>query len=328
MKERTRALLALSAFAWITGSGTPARAEPAGATATPGDPALALAALDRQIADADADRQSSRKQLEQLGEQVKQRRASVVARGRAFYRLTRTGLLPIGGGFGALVTHAMHVERARRVLVQDVQEEARLRAKAAELARHLEKLAHDQADLAAQRATLESARAANEDEQRRQAEFDKAFQTSTGAASGYVPVLGGGSALSPDTPAGGFATARGRLLFPVVGRADVSPARREGAEGPGLEIHAPAGSPVRAVFAGRVAFADRYGPYGKIVILDHGDHYFTVSGNLDEIDVKIGQDVAAGDRLGTVGDDGHGSMLYFEVRHGSRTVQPKEWLGL
>jgi septal ring factor EnvC (AmiA/AmiB activator) len=82
------------------------------------------------------------------------------------------------------------------------------------------------------------------------------------------------------------------------------------------------------VFAGRVAFADRYGPYGRIVILDHGSHYYTVSGNLDEVDVKTGADVGAGERIGTVGDDGQGSMLYFEVRQGSRTVPPGPWLGL
>ena len=138
----------------------------------------------------------------------------------------------------------------------------------------------------------------------------------------------GGAALPPDTPAGGFATARGRLLFPIAGRAEVNPARRSGTDGAGLEIRAPAGTPVRAAFAGRVAFADRYGPYGKIVILDHGDHYYTVSGNLNEVDVRIGQDVAAGERIATVGDDGRGSMLYFEVRHGSRTVSPEPWLGL
>ena len=53
-----------------------------------------------------------------------------------------------------------------------------------------------------------------------------------------------------------------------------------------------------------------------------------MSGNLDEIDVKIGQDVGAGERIGTVGDDGQGPMLYFEVRHGSQTVAPSAWLGL
>jgi septal ring factor EnvC (AmiA/AmiB activator) len=118
------------------------------------------------------------------------------------------------------------------------------------------------------------------------------------------------------------------LLFPVVGRADVRPAHREGTDGPGLEIHAAVGAVVRAVFAGRVAFADRYGPYGRIVILDHGDHYYTVSGDLDEVDVKVGQDLGVGERLGTVGDDGQGPMLYFEVRHGSQTIAPAAWLGL
>jgi len=322
MKRGAAAWLAIAIALPLVATG---RAAPA-PSASPADPALALAALDRRLADIDAQQQSGRQEIGRLGEQLAARHARVLARGRAFYRLTRAGLLPIGGGFDALVTYAMHVERARRVLASELEEEARLRGRAAELARDLERLSRDKGALAVQRSAMDAARAAAQEEERRQKAFDKAFETSTGAAAGYVAV--GGGALSPDTPAGGFATARGRLLFPVAGRADVNPARRDGTEGPGLEIHAPAGSPVRAVFAGRVSFADQYGPYGRIVILDHGDHYYTVSGNLDEIDVKIGQDVGAGERIGTVGDDGHGSMLYFEVRHGSRTMPPKEWLGL
>lgn len=105
-------------------------------------------------------------------------------------------------------------------------------------------------------------------------------------------------------------------------------AHREGTDGPGLEIRAPLGTPVRAVFAGRVVFADCYGPYGRIVILDHGDHYYTVSGNLESALVKTGADVEAGERIGAVGDDGQGAMLYFEVRHGLQTMPPGPWLGL
>ena len=196
-----------------------------------------------------------------------------------------------------------------------------------DLAGDLERVARDRVALASQRTAMDAARLAMDDESRRQAAFDRAFQTSTGARPTTWPSTAAGD-LAHDPPAAGFAAARGRLLFPVAGRADVRAAHREGTDGPGLEIHAPAGSPVRAVFAGHVAFADRYGPYGRIVILDHGDHYYTVSGNLDEIDVKIGQDVGAGERIGTVGDDGPGPMLYFEVRHGSQTVAPGPWLGL
>jgi septal ring factor EnvC (AmiA/AmiB activator) len=53
-----------------------------------------------------------------------------------------------------------------------------------------------------------------------------------------------------------------------------------------------------------------------------------VSGNLGSIDVKIGDDVTAGERIGTVGDSDDGPLLYFEIRHGSVTVPPGPWLGL
>ena len=114
----------------------------------------------------------------------------------------------------------------------------------------------------------------------------------------------------------------------VVGKADVRAAHREGTDGPGIEILAQTGSIVRAVYAGKVAFADRYGAYGRIVILDHGEHYYSVSGNLGSIDVKIGDDVGAGERVGTVGESDSGGMLYFEIRHGSAATAPQPWLGL
>jgi murein DD-endopeptidase MepM/ murein hydrolase activator NlpD len=292
-------------------------AAPTTATPLPAEPALALAALDRRIADLDGEEQSDKQELGRLGGQVAGMHARVIARGGAFYKMTRAGLLPVGGGFGALVTHAMHVERSRRLLAANLEEETRLRARTAELARDLERVARDRVALASQRTSMDAARLAMEDERRR--------QTSTGAE--YIAVYGG-SGLPPDSTSAGFSAARGRLLFPIVGRAEVRAAHREGTDGPGLEIHAPVGTVVRAVFGGRVAFADRYGPYGRIVIVDHGDHYYTVSGDLDEVDVKIGQELGAGERVGTVGDDGQGPMLYFEVRHGSQTIAPGAWLGL
>lgn len=317
----------LSVLALVSVVAARSHAAPGVPGAPPVDPALALAALDRRIADLDAEEQGDKAEIHRLGGEVARDRARVVARGRAFYKLTRAGLLPIGGGFDALVHHAMEVERARRLLAEDVTAETHARTRAGDLARDLERVARDRVALATQRTSMDAARLAMEDEQRRTAAFDRAFESSTGASGEYVAVYGGTGA-APETQAGLFAAARGKLLFPIAGRAEVRPAHREGTDGPGLEIHAPVGTAVRSVFAGRVAFADRYGPYGRIVILDHGDHYYTVSGDLDEIDVKIGQDVGAGERIGTVGDDGQGSMLYFEVRHGSQTIAPAPWLGL
>jgi murein DD-endopeptidase MepM/ murein hydrolase activator NlpD len=319
-----RVLVGAAALSVVGASGRAAPSLPSGPT----DTALALAALDRRIADLDSSELSDKQELNRLSSRIGASRARVIERGRAYYKMTRAGLLPLGGGFDVLVTYAMHVERARRMLASDVEEDDRLRLRATEIASDLERVARDRVALASQRTAMDAARIAMADEVRRQAAFDKAFQSSTGAGADYVPVYGGNGAVDPDGTNAGFATARGRLLFPVVGRADVQAAHREGTDGPGLEIHAPVGSVARAVFSGRVAFADRYGPYGRIVILDHGDHYYTVSGDLDEIDVKIGESVSAGERIGTVGDDGQGAMLYFEVRHGSQTVAPAAWLGL
>jgi murein DD-endopeptidase MepM/ murein hydrolase activator NlpD len=287
---------------------------------------LALAALDRKIADLDAEEDSSKKELTGLGGRIAETHAHVLAKGRSFYRLTRAGMLPVGGGFDALVSHAMRVERVRRALQSDLALEKQLRERGAELSQDLERVARDRVALGSQRTAMDAARFAMEDEERRRQAFDRAFESSSGGGSEYVAIYGGATP-DPATPAG-FQASRGRLLFPVIGRAEVRPARREGTDGPGLEVHAPLGSAVRAVFAGRVAFADRYGAYGRIVIVDHGEHYYTVNGNLASAEVKVGEEISAGERIGSVGDDGQGPMLYFEIRHGSETIAPGPWLGL
>ncbi len=287
------------------------------------DPILALAALDRRIADLDSEDQATRKEITDLGPKIAKVHVRAISRGRAYYKLTRAGMLPVGAGFDSLVSHAMRVERARHTLEQDLIAEGHLRTHGAELAKNLERVARDRESLASQRTSMDAARMAIEDERRRHQAFDKAFESSN-AGSDYVAVGGP----SDDVALGAFASARGKLLMPIAGRAEVRNAKREGADGPGLEMLCAEGSIVRAVYTGRVAFADRYGAYGRIVIVDHGDHFYTVSGNLGTVDVHVGDDISAGERLGTVGDDGAGSMLYFEVRHGSQTVPPAPWLGL
>lgn len=292
--------------------------------------ALALAALDRKIADLDTEEIAAKKELSEIGSRISGSRQRTLVRGRAFYKMTRAGLLPVGGGFESWISHAMRVERGRRLLVSDIDAERKLRIRAAELAQGLERASRDRFALANQRSAMDAARLALEEESKRQVAFDQAFSVSAGSTD-YVAVYsgnGGTGTGSREPGMAGFTASRGKLLFPLVGRAETRAARREGTDGPGLEIRAALGSPVRAVFAGRVAFADRYGPYGRLVIVDHGEHYYTVSANLASVEVRVGQEVAAGDRIGSVGDDGQGAMLYFEVRHRTEIVPPSPWLGL
>src|SRR5262249_14415956 len=144
----------------------------------------------------------------------------------------------------------------------------------------------------------------------------------------HTAVYGASGPSDPTLTVDGMAALRGRLPFPLAGRSEIQRARRASSDGPGLEMRAPRGTPVRSVFAGRVAFADTYADYGRTVIIDHGRRHYTVSANLDTIDVEVGDEIAAGARLGSVGDSGNGSRLYFEIRVGKDTVNPEEWFGI
>jgi len=135
-------------------------------------------------------------------------------------------------------------------------------------------------------------------------------------------------------PESAFASLRG-TLEPPVAASIVSPFGRvvdrefqTETYRKGVEFAAPLGAPVRAVARGRVGFAGWFRGYGRLVILDHGDQYYTVSGHLDAIDVAVGQAVAAGQVIGSVGETGSlaGPRLYFEIRRGGQPVDPRRWL--
>ncbi len=97
----------------------------------------------------------------------------------------------------------------------------------------------------------------------------------------------------------------------------------------GIDIRAAIGTPVRAVAKARVDYtSEDYGTYGQMVILNHGDGYYTLYGHLSEILVNVGQEVEAGATIGRVGDSGSlkGPELHFEVRQGGSALDPRGWL--
>lgn len=95
------------------------------------------------------------------------------------------------------------------------------------------------------------------------------------------------------------------------------PVTGEDQEHTGLDLAAPAGTPVLAAAAGRVEFAGEKGGYGNLVIITHADGSQTYYGHLDEIAVKEGQLVSAGQKVATVGSTGvsTGPHLHFEARN-------------
>jgi septal ring factor EnvC (AmiA/AmiB activator) len=144
----------------------------------------------------------------------------------------------------------------------------------------------------------------------------------------------GGRAPEPYT--GDFARARNQLDWPVegsvVGRFGPERHPRFGTTtlNNGIDIAAPAGTAVRSVARGRVDFtSDDFAAFGQVIIVNHGSGYYTLYGHLSEITVHQGQEVAAGQTIGRVGDSGtslKGTVLHFEVRNGGSALDPEDWL--
>lgn len=96
----------------------------------------------------------------------------------------------------------------------------------------------------------------------------------------------------------------------------------------GIEIRSSEGAPVKAVHQAVVAYADWFKGYGLVVILDHGDHYYTLYAHLGKSLVKVGEAVDRSQLIGEVGTTGPGNeaTLYFELRHHGTPLDPIGWL--
>ncbi len=95
----------------------------------------------------------------------------------------------------------------------------------------------------------------------------------------------------------------------------------------GINIRAAKGTPVRAVFAGKVLFAGSLDGYGNLLILGHGKDYHSLYGHLDEILTRVGHSIRKDQIIGRSGDTGSlmGETLYFEIRHKGKPVEPVSW---
>lgn len=98
--------------------------------------------------------------------------------------------------------------------------------------------------------------------------------------------------------------------------------------GSGITLAARRGEPVRAVGPGKVIYADRLSGYGNLLVLDHGESFYTVYAHGALPAVHVGDRVDEGQTIARVGEGGAlgRPALYFEVRRGGRPVDPLQWL--
>jgi septal ring factor EnvC (AmiA/AmiB activator) len=126
-----------------------------------------------------------------------------------------------------------------------------------------------------------------------------------------------------------FAKLRGQLVWPVQGKvlADFGEPRSSGINWSGVLFGTDRGTQVRALYFGRVIYADWLPGLGLLLILEHSGGYLSLYGHTEQIFKSVGEWVAPGDVIATVGDSGGEARpeLYFELRKGSRPVNPHPW---
>ncbi|HRO66152.1 MAG TPA: peptidoglycan DD-metalloendopeptidase family protein [Pseudobdellovibrionaceae bacterium] len=96
----------------------------------------------------------------------------------------------------------------------------------------------------------------------------------------------------------------------------------------GMRWSAPRGTQVRTVYDGTVVWVGSISTSGQSVIVDHGDHYYTVYSELENPMVQEGQEVRANETLALVGRSGleEEPGLHFEIRHFSEPDDPQAWM--
>ncbi|HUD70936.1 MAG TPA: M23 family metallopeptidase [Dongiaceae bacterium] len=119
------------------------------------------------------------------------------------------------------------------------------------------------------------------------------------------------------------------LAWPLTGII-TGPYGRRGKHGhhAGIDIDGQEGDPIRAAASGVVVEAGLDGPYGRRVVIDHGDGLSTLYAHAEKLLVHPGETVHVGQRIALVGRSGNarGTHLHFEVRHDGRTVNPNGYL--
>lgn len=141
------------------------------------------------------------------------------------------------------------------------------------------------------------------------------LQGVAGGATRALRAYASDNGLSASPVSGGLSSAFGSRADPIDGHRS---------EHQGVDLAAAIGTPVVAAGPGVVVSAGDSGGYGQRVVVDHGDGLETRYAHLARIDVKPGDRLNAGQRLGEVGSTGRttGPHLHFEVRRQDRAIDP------
>jgi len=215
-------------------------------------------------------------------------------------------------------------------------ERERLRAALAERERQEQRLLGLQGELERRRADLGAAQkkkgALLENIRTRQQSEQQALEGMVQMERDLTALLG--RVQDPASPSRGLARFRGLLGWPASGPVALPfgnvrhPRFHTEVPHQGLDIACPPGTEVRAVFQGKVIYSDWLRGYGEMIVIDHGDEYLSIYGQLGERLVEVGQEVRQNEPIARSGPEGTFGVtgLYLEIRHQGEPQDPLPWL--
>lgn len=121
---------------------------------------------------------------------------------------------------------------------------------------------------------------------------------------------------------------QGKLDWPAKGKRVVSFAPDGNPASNGIGLALPAGTPVRSVSWGKVVHNDQLRGFGQVVIVFHGEDYYSLYAFLSDAPIPVGREVERGQQIGVCGfyPAAKGEGLYFELRHRQKVINPLKWL--
>ncbi|HTC52209.1 MAG TPA: peptidoglycan DD-metalloendopeptidase family protein [Steroidobacteraceae bacterium] len=302
-----------------------------------------LADLRHERAARSADRASAAAQKRSREAAVAEMRAGLAQQLRAAYMIGREEPLKLllnqqdPARAGRMFAYYSYFGRARAGVIAAIDTDIRALATLdAQLAADEQRLDDLQTATTDELAQLETARAQRDAalltikaDSRNSSQALQRLQAQQGALTALLRDLKRALAPFPSDANGAFGNLRGRLTWPVGGHlaARFGQVRAGGLKWDGMLIDTERGADVRAVYRGRVIYADWLPGLGLLTIIDHGDGYLSLYGHNDRLYKAVGDTVSAGDVIAASGDSGGSSrpQLYFEIRKGSRPVDPGPW---
>jgi len=314
---------------------------------------LVITAKRRQVdtlraAQAAAERRRSELRAEQTREQdaLQSERESLAALSRAAYMIGREEELKLllnqnnPAGLGRTLTYYGYFAAARGSKIAEIQGHVmHLQQLVAEIDEQTARLKALENDASREMAGLERARADRADAlsaltrqvasgNQQLANLKREEQAVESLVADLARVLQD----FPVDPTQSFERMRGKLPWPVLGRVTAHYQEQQSSSSPGVRrngemIEAVRGAKVRAPYFGRVVYADWLQGLGLLLIIGHSGGYMTLYGHAEVLYKSVGDWVAPGDVIAALSDaNGAAPQLYFEIRAGRKTVDPKVWL--